>query len=156
MDIQVDQLSVYNDGYIVSAKCNSRILDALIDDIHDFIESDFGILLAQQPPPVRLYESQVVIQMDGDIEKALNLFNELFKDMSDYSRTYLGVPGEYHFAGFHVSTDIVAHVAKKPPVFMLARRDGVDFSANYWWGNAGLRTDDHIAVLERLEKRLLA
>lgn len=156
MNVQIDQVGVYNDGFIISAKCNSTILDQFIDDLHEFLDAEFGVSLAPQPPHVRLYESQIVVEMDGDLEKSLKLFAGLLDDLSSYSKSYLGVPGEYHFAGFHIATDAVAALAKRPPTFMLARRDGIEFAANYWWGNAGLKTDDHIAVLERLEKRLLA
>ncbi|MBC9034310.1 hypothetical protein IAG41_18125 [Sphingomonas sp. JC676] len=154
-NVQIDELGVYSDGFIVTAKCNTFILDQFINDLHEYIEREFGILLAKQPAPVRLYESQIVVELHTNFEEKLNVFKGLFDDLAKHSLDYVGQQGEYRIGGFHIESDPFG-AAKKLPNFMLVRRVGISFNEGYWWATSGLKTDDHIAVLKSLEKRLLS
>ena len=153
--LQIDEFGVYSDGFIVSGKNSTDIFDEFIDDLHQVIRTKFGILMADQPPPVRVYESIVVVEINPKLEKNFDLLSGLYKDLDALNESYQGNGANYRLGGFHVEAESAQHDSRKPPTFTLVRRVGVKFDSGYWYSSAGLKTDDHLAVLKNLEERSL-
>lgn len=153
--MQVDELQVYSDGFIVIGKNTTDYLSDFVDEINQTLEENFGILLAEYPAPIKIYESQIVVQLDQKFEDKFSILSDLYNSMDRLSAEYNLAGAGYRLGGFHVESESPAQDARKPPTFTLVRRAGVTFDAGYWYSSAGLKTADHLSVLADLEKRLL-
>src|SRR5215216_629140 len=66
-DVQINELGVYNDGLIVSGRCDSDLLDAFISDLLSWAETELGLVQTITAKPERHYESNVVVQASADL-----------------------------------------------------------------------------------------
>ena len=155
-DIEIEVFDIYGDGFVVAGQCDTSTLDLFVDDVQDFISSKFGIVPAAHPSQVRLYDSQVVVSLDPKFEKKFDFLKQLYGDLNAMVSSYTGEDPIYRFGGMHIETDELLSGPRKPGRFLLARRVGVDFNAGYWFASAGLKTQDHLTILTRLETNLLS
>ncbi|HEY0011696.1 MAG TPA: hypothetical protein VGB79_02465 [Allosphingosinicella sp.] len=153
--IQIDELSAYNDGIIVATQAPNSVLDEFLDDLYEFLEASFGIDRVPLPVEERHYESGVVVEMDRRIEQKMSFLSGLYRDLAGFYSEYGYGNSEFRLGGFQVETEATAKAHKSPLPFTFVRRREIPFDVGYWFSTAPLRTSDHVAVLENLERQLL-
>lgn len=145
-DTQIDDLTVYHDGLIVSARATSDVLDAFLDDLYAFVAADFGI--EKGTPETRNYETSVIVTMDERVARKFDFLEGLRNDLAGFRND-----GEYHFSGLRLEPDMGNTTTV--PRFVFERRIRVPFSENQWFSAAPLKTADLLATLDNLEAQLL-
>ena len=63
-------------------------------------------------------------------------------------------PFKFDFGGLSLATDPTLYAGRKPVAFTLARRVNAPYSEKFFYSSAPLKTDDHVALLQQLEKAL--
>ena len=154
-EVQIDELSAYNDGLIVSARVDSGVIDAFLDDVYDFVAREFGVIKVPIPGERRHYESSVVVEMDKRVPGKFDFLAGLYRDLADFRSAYGHGPSDYTFGEFEAQSEGAGEGGRRPMAFSLQRRINAPFDANYWFSSAPLKTADHLAVLENLETQLL-
>jgi len=151
--VQINELAVYNDGLIVNVRANAKLAEDFLDDVYGWAASEFGLAKIEQPGEMRHFESSVVVEMATQVADKFNFLNGLYEDLTGFQEAY-GVGNlPYRFGGFQAETEGAAIGGKR--TFTFQRRLNTPFAANYWFSSAPLRTDDHLSVLEELERRAL-
>lgn len=152
---QIDELKVYNDGVIVDAPQNSDVIDAFIDDLYGFVRETFRYVVMSGAEEVRHYESAIVVKLAPSVTSGLSALHALSEDVSKYQAAY-GLPGfEFEPTRLGVDVDASKHAGKRPISFTLERRLGEPFEQDQWFSSAPLKSNDHIAVMRKLEKALM-
>lgn len=153
--LQIDELSLYNDGVIVAAPQKTHVVDGFIDDLYDYVQANlnYGVMTGQSE--ARHYESALVVELPQNVTSRLSALYELSEVLSDYQQAY-GLP-RYEFQPARLGLDVDAqkHVGKQPIPFLLERRQGEPFEANRWFSAAPLKSDDHVTAIAKLEKALV-
>lgn len=150
--INIVELGVYNDGIYATTQ-DTPSADFVLDDVLTWAGQAIGLRQPSTAQP-RLYDSAIVVEFDVDIEKRLNIFNDL---KHSYERMIQELYGEktvsalYHMA---ISSDPLTSRLRLATNFSIERRVGSPFSSNRFFSIAPLRTKMHIELLERLEKTL--
>jgi hypothetical protein len=150
-DVQINELSIYSDGLIVSSPSSTDILDAFIDDLLSWAESELGLVQAPTAQPKKYYESSIVVHSMSDLPAALRPRNDLTAVL-ELALESAGIECPYKFTGFLFDADPASFPGtRKPFRFIVDRRVGVPFSQHLFFSQAPLRTKDHLNLLESLE-----
>jgi hypothetical protein len=152
--VGINEFALYQDGIIVTTRANTALLDDFLDDLLAWSQSALGIVQTDIPPHERHYESNVIVGLDIHEEKSLAFLGRTNKSLQEYQESYGLRPFEFAFGALQVANDTTTYGGKKPIPFTVVRRVNVPFEANVYFSTAPLKTDDHLAVLEALEKDL--
>lgn len=144
----IDNLHVYTNGMFAEGKHDTKVSDDFLDDLEQWAGEALGLVLADQSGG-RIYMSQLVVEMAVDLTAVLAPVQNLAKQISAMLNSAADMPAEV--SGFHITTDPAAGAGW---VYRLERRAGVAFDANLYFSSAPLRTDNHIMLLERMERAL--
>jgi len=151
-DIGIIEFGLYPDGLVVSSRANTTVLDLFIQDVLKWAERDLGIVETDIPPKERHYESTLVVSLQIKEEKSFPYLANLNSSLTAYQENYGLRTFAFSFSAIQVANDPTTYGGRKPVPFTIARRVNVPFDADIYFATAPLKTDDHIAVLEALEK----
>ena len=152
--VAIAELEIYPDGMIVTSRADSDLLDQFIEDLMGWAESDLGVVETGIPPHEKHYESALVISMELDSSKSLPFEQLICKTLSEYQQSYGLRPFQFQFGAISWAIDPTKYTGRGAVPFTLARRVNVPFDAGIYFSSAPLKTSDHLAVLQELEKVL--
>jgi hypothetical protein len=149
-DTQINELSVYGDGVIAAGRCSTKLLQAFLSDLFNFVEVEYGYRQSNILDPETHFESGLLVRSAKDLTSAIappkrvtTLINQTLRKNND---------AEYLAFGTHFETDVrVPNRRRRPVRFSLERRLGIPFEKNVFYSQAPLETDDHFALLEGIE-----
>jgi len=132
--------------------------DAFMDDLISYLESEFGYRDIKAHSK-RVYGSSIIIQFDDAIENHISGFLEIGRVLSDAISLRMGAQLDFAMERLTFSSDpqeAPARVAQFLSSFIIERRINHPYSENRFFSTAPLQTGEHMSVLERIEKILLA
>jgi hypothetical protein len=145
---QIDELKVYSDGVIVSAKCNTELLHQFVTDLFEWIRAEFGLEQITILNPEMYFESALVVKASKDITPVLSPR----KQVSTLIEQALAGQADYRLTGIAYETDSEGlKTRRRPSRFGIERRVGVPFFTNVFYSTAPLTTADHLSLLTALE-----
>lgn len=149
----INDLSIFADGLVAGADVTS-IAESFLYDFIIWAVKDFG-LRAPTSEFKKLYLSNVIIELDKDINGFLSKFDLISRAISEnMAKVYGAVPNVY------VTRLAFGQDRTKLPNpdsysdFVLERRAGVSFEINRYFSSAPLPTELHIEMLTSLEAGL--
>jgi hypothetical protein len=149
----IDEFSIHTDGMIVASKSNTTLLDGFVGSLFEWAAEGLGLERTEVPPHERHYESYLIVSMD--IEEFLpKAFSASALLLQKKQEGYGLKPFKFDFGGLSLAVDATLYTGRKPVAFTLARRVNAPFSEKFFYSSAPLKTDDHVALLEKLEKDL--
>ncbi len=160
--VTVENLEVLN--YIphataisATSRRSTNDADLFLNDLIEFVGNEFHI--DTKPMFPRTYQSQLEVILDGSVKERLDFLRPLGEAITNLLKNYgFGATPPYDPTGFSMYFD--ATKATNPvtlaTVFTVERRAGMPFEENKFFSQAPLKTSDHEAVLEQLEKLLSA
>ncbi len=144
----ITEFAIYNDGIVADAK-NSEIAEAFLRDIIHFMQSEFEFREFTTEPKTHFWNQLVV-----EFEKPLGrLFPSLGRISGAISR-HLGDDVSLNLARFDLQTEMPVADGGPAPKFILERRVGIPFKNERYHSSAPIRTKDHVAVLEEIERSI--
>lgn len=150
-DHQIDKLSIYNDGFLVSAQANTAILDDFIEEAVHYVKDRFSLTEQTIYEPQIEYDSQIVVQGNFSIADGMSpLETATQKKLSDCFSKY-GTDRKYEVVGFMMQSDPEITHGLNSSNFTLERRANVPFKKRLYYSVAPLKTDDHLELLRSLE-----
>jgi len=150
-DVQINEFGIYNDGVIATAKGDSDIVEAFLNDVFEWSFAEFGIVPTVNDKPEFHYESQVVVKCQRDIAALVTPAN----DASNIISAALSAANNiaYMPTGAIFENDIAAVTSKRRPArFTLERRVGTPLAENLFFSNAPLTTQQHLSLLQALDE----
>jgi len=147
-DTVIDKFQIYENGLVAEANTESRITDAFLEEIVNFLTKDCGFQINDLQKPTYAYVSQVEVQFEVDI--SLDSLNKIGAFVSGLLNSYGVSLPDYRASGFLVHCD-TPRDAPRPHKFRVERREGYPCELNVYFCSAPLRTPDHIKALRFLE-----
>ncbi len=148
------QLSIIPNGELVTA-VTTEAADIILDDLIARLDEQFGYKFGKAKTR-RTYLSNFTVQFDGGFEKKIDAFARIESILNEHiprpsmpfkiKRLAFG-GGEPLPLSTPMSLDAVDNAD-----FMIERRSGTPYSENRFFCSAPVRTADHLALLERIEK----
>jgi hypothetical protein len=151
-DVQINDFQVYPDGVVVSARVDTDLLEAFLEDVLSWSKNEIGLMELPFLKSQTFFESAIVVKSDTDLAAglvpALRVFTEAVNKATHGYRSE--VP--YQFTGLTFDQDPALPAGSRKLLrFGLERRVNVGFSENVFYSVAPLRTKDHLALLKELE-----
>jgi hypothetical protein len=149
---QIAELSVYNDGIIVSSASDTDLLDDFLDDLLAWAMKEFSLVSIPGAAPEKYYESSIIVKSTTDLSASLRPQNDVFPLLAGAAKS-ANIEAEIRFSGALFDFDIADIKRKRKPFrLIIDRRVGMPFSANVFYSQAPFRTKDHFNVLKSLEE----
>ena len=129
--------------------------EAFLEDLIEWAGSEYKLDTRQTKP--RAYFSQVEFVVSKPLSKYFAELQELGDIIVKFVTGYgLEECPPFELGGFSMHYDVVTYdnVKPSPQPFAIERRVGSPYDQNKYFSQAPLRTQDHVAVLEKLEKIL--
>jgi hypothetical protein len=151
-DAQINELSIYNDGLIVSSCSDTNLLDAFVDDLLSWAAAEFGLVQTATAKQEKFLESSLMVKSTADLTEALRPQNNVTSVLKAAMNS-TGIKSDFGLSGFMLDFDPGKFVGmQKPFRFVVDRRVGVAFEENVFYSQAPFRTKDHFSVLELMEQ----
>lgn len=143
----VVEFAIYTDGIVADAR-NSETAEIFLDDVIHYMQSEFEFRQFNTEPK-KYFWNQLIVEFEKPLGK---LFPSLEKISGAISR-YLNIDTSMNLARFDLQAEKGAADSTGPsPKLVLERRIGVPFKNERYYSSAPLRTRDHVAVLEEIER----
>lgn len=150
----IKELAVYSDGLIVDS-FDTAVADFVLDDLLSWATATFN-LQERKSPVHRTYTSAVVIDFEKLIEPALGNLAKVCGLLSESLHRSYGWNYEYNLNRLSFSVDPLAIPHLRATQFFIERRLQVPYSENRYYSLAPLQTEEHLRLLETIERELLA
>lgn len=149
-DVQISEFSVYNDGVIVSSKCNTRILDDFVEDLFSWVSNEFDIVPIPYYKPEKHFESSLIFHSSVDLP-GIVAPNKVASDLIESTlERGAGIP--FYPSGTTFESNPEQTTLRRRPIrFFVERRAATRFSDNVFYSQAPLPTNEHISLLSELE-----
>lgn len=151
-DVGINEFGIYEDGLVVASRAGTDFLDRFIKDVLSWAAATLDLVEVNIPPKERHYESMLIVSMK--IDRSFPYMANLAQSLTLTQEKYGLRPFEFAFSALQIASDVTMYAGRKPIPFTLARRINVPFDANIYYATAPLKTVDHIAALEALERDL--
>jgi hypothetical protein len=150
--IQINELTIYQDGIIVSSRSDTDRLDEFISDLFEWSEKELGLIKMPASRPEKYYESAIIIKSDIDLAQVIAPKDDVAKIANDFFLEVVPNKQVYTLSGFALDCDPFAFPSKRKPLrFYVERRLGIPYSENIFFSQAPLPTKVHLAFLRALE-----
>jgi hypothetical protein len=143
----VIEFAIYNDGIVADAR-NSEIAEAFLDDIIQFMQTEFEFRKFSSEPR-RYFHNQLVVEFEKPLGRLIPTFDKISRTISQF----LGPDDAMNFARIDFQADKTGKSAV-PPKLVIERRLGISFDKERYFSSAPIRTQEHVAVLEELERSI--
>jgi hypothetical protein len=148
----IEKFQVYDKGVVCETKADTDFSDLFLDDLLGWAISQFKLPVRQGS--TKVYFSQIEVQATADLGKAISTFSSIGDAIVKSLNSYGQKPQSFQLSGIKLHTDISSAPPPAPPEFVFERRSGQPYQSLKYFSTAPLKTKDHLAILERLEKSL--
>ena len=150
--INIQEIGYLNDGIYAIAQ-DTTTADFILDDLLTWAEQAVGLRPSITKIP-RQYDNAAVVEFESDIEKRLDIFNELISSYNEmlaslYNEAVSVSLYQIGFAFDSLEANLLVNTK-----FTIERRIGLPFSSNRYYCIAPLKTEMHIELLEKFEGAL--
>lgn len=139
------ELGIYNDGLVGDTKSSTSASEAFLEDLLQWTSKEYGL---NYPKNIK---KRYMTELYVETGKALGSLNakleRIAKAISLKSEDDNKSP--YQLGGILFAAE--QKTAFVPPLFKFERAEKSPFSDNRYYSSAGLRSEDHIEILEQLE-----
>ena len=148
----INEIGILNDGIYAIGE-DTATADFIIDDLITWAEQAIGLRTTITKMP-RKYDNAVVVEFEADIETRLNIFNELISSYNEALAKLYDQSVSVSFSRIEFAFDPLDVKLSVNTRFTIDRRAGSPFSSNRFHCVAPLKTEMHIALLEKFEAAL--
>jgi hypothetical protein len=146
----ITSMTIHNDGIVVDTRSSTDDGDAFLEDAITWGNKEFGLQPYAALPINKIYASELNVVFEN---APLILNPKLSKFINDVSSAFVGLgKGNVDFLGFQLTTDTSVSDKTAPAVFRFEREISTAHSENRYYSLAPTTTDEHIKLLEKLEK----
>ena len=153
-DISIAELSLYPDGIVANSSVPVEVIERFVDDVVRWTEDALQAEEISSLPRVKLFDSHIIVQSAIEIGSTLQKIEGLGRMISNLLDQYGTVTKPYTISGIELHNDQPDTGMYKTSSFNFERRVDQPFSRNMYFSTAPLRTNDHLELLNLLEKAL--
>lgn len=150
-EIVIDSFQVYNNGLVVDTREDTENADRFIDDVIEWGMKTFGLVVPEQLIE-KAYLSNLEISLDTPLATYIPIAQQLTGEISRYLTEY-GLKHEpFETVSFALNFDRISIPNSILTNFTIQRREGIPFNSGLYFSTAPLKTKDHIALLQKMER----
>jgi hypothetical protein len=149
--IAIDYMQVFAAGLSVATHSNTSESDLVLDHLMQWAQSQFKFKFEEIKPGIG-HASQLEIRLEHSLPAWFPILSEIGSAITKGLDEFWGVKPSYELITINFWHDKTKYPQFAPPIFRLDRRESVSFEQEVYYSEAPMSTDNHITVLERLER----
>jgi hypothetical protein len=153
-NINIIECVVFSDGVVVTSPTTEQS-ELFWDDISSWMITENGFRDFTEVP-IRRFVSQLVVEFNKPLERLIRPFEAMAKIISDRLSPIYGQDVPLGFSRLDLEYDKMSFKSSIiVPKFIIERRQGISFNKERYYCSAPIRTNEHIVILETIERELL-
>ncbi len=154
-EIVIDSFQIFSDGFVVGTQSFAEDADLFLNDVIGWAFKAFGSTIIEGSPIQYAYNSHIEVSFLKSLTPLFDKISTLNKRVTSALTSYGSItPPSYQIAGFSLHCDLTNMAPPRPGAFTFERRAQEPYSSNLYFSSAPLKTEDHLKLLEELEKTL--
>ncbi len=150
--ILIDFLQVFPTGVSVTTRTNTTDSDIVLNDVLAWAKEQFKLEFEEFKTGVA-HSSQLEIRLDSSLPELFPFLSEIGRAITNgLDEGWWEPKPSYELININFWIDKAKYPVLAPGIFRLDRRENVPFEQNVYYSEAPMSTDNHIAVLQRLER----
>jgi hypothetical protein len=149
----IKELGVYSDGITVDT-FSTHMSDLVLDDLLNWSKDKFA-LRERTTPARRKYLNVAIIEFERNVERGLGKLSAIGNLLAEYLRSAYGWDYEYNVHRIAFSVDPLGIPQLRNTQFFIERRLQSPYSENRYYSGAPMQTEEHLRLLETIERELL-
>jgi hypothetical protein len=144
-------MGIHNDAIAVTTTQATEDADFVLQDLLNWSRQALG-MREQITPFSRIFESHLVVEFDGAVERAFDMYAAVTKGFGSVLQDLYQAEVEPRFS--RISFSIEATPTITPLVrseIWIERRAGAPYSQNRYFSACGVQTAQHLHILEAFE-----
>ena len=150
-DCEIQELSIYNDGVVINSQVPTEETDAFLSDALNWLLESYGYEISEITPLRKLYQSELTVTMDIDLEQWLSPVRDIARKLSGLVTLECRKEQEYSASGLLLHFDHFNAPPGTPGQFRIERRVNEKYESNVYYSIAPLSTTKHMKLLGELE-----
>ncbi|WP_139247207.1 hypothetical protein [Hyphomicrobium sp. NDB2Meth4] len=151
-DVAIDTFDIYSDGIIVTSRSRTDVLDEFVADVTEWMKVEFGMERLETHTISKIYESHILVRSDPTLLKVLEPLNEIAELLAIRLNKVSRQDAKFQPFSLALAADQSTLTGLKPIPFRVERKVGLEFATNLYVSSAPLPTNEHLAVLSKLEE----
>lgn len=147
----IDELGVYSDGVVVNTQATVEFANTFIEDGLQWLGDEYGYEATEYPPVRKIYQSELVVQMDVDLPALLNPFRRICDRLNELVANHYEDFTPYELSGIYLGFDPSSLGRSVPGGFRLERRINEPYANKVYYSTSPLPTHEHLALLKAFE-----
>ena len=151
-DIVIDDFVVYSNAIVVETKSTTDDSDLILDDITAFAADALNMKAVPGQAIEKMYISNVEVLLNEDFNKFFPRFDVVSTAVHGCLSKYGTNVPPFESLGLAMFFDQTKLLKSLLANFRIERREGESFEKSIFFSSAPLKTADHFAVLEMLDR----
>ena len=151
--VVIDKAALYNNGILVETKSTTDDCVSIIDDLISWANQNANFILEENHSLQRLYLSHFEVEVAVDLQMISEKFQMLSDEINRFMISYGEIGRDYSLSSLEFQLD---PARAGPTPFKFERRANQPFASKLYFSSAPLRTQDHMELLELLEKLFIS
>ena len=152
--IPIDYMQIFPAGLSVATHSHTSESDVVLDHIMNWAQSTFRLAFEPIKPGIG-HSSALELRLDKPLPELLPLVRDVGNAITKGLDKWWGFDPNYELITLNMWFDRTKYPQFAPTLFRLERRENVGFEQEVYFSEAPMSTDNHIAVLTRLERLCL-
>lgn len=142
---------LYGDGMVTDTWSSTDDSTEFMQELSSWATHDFGFLIPDISKINVGYLSQINVESDLKLQSLAPQFVNFARMLESKVKTIDRKPREFEIGGLSFWTEDISKPSA-PAVFKFEKKWGIPFSANQYFSQAALGTQEHIDILQEFEK----
>jgi hypothetical protein len=148
--IVIQMLQIYNNGILVETESSTTECLSIIKDVTDLAKDEVSFAFDESSERPQIYQSHIEVETLANLQEKIVAFERISDELNRLVVGNNEIYRNYQFSGLSFAIDPTNKSG--PSAFKFERRAGSPLDANLYFSSAPLQTNDHLHLLEVLEK----
>jgi hypothetical protein len=144
-------MTIFNNGIQADTLSSTDDAEKFLEDLRAWLEKEWNLPIDDEAILQKSYQNQLDIQVNRNLVLVNPRMQQLADKLSSQCQPVDNKPRKFFISGLVMVPEDVG-VTGSPMPFRFERKWGTPFEKNIYFAQAQLRTDEHIQLIEELEK----
>jgi hypothetical protein len=151
--VVIEKAMLYNNGILIETKSTTDDCINIIADIVVWANQNASFIFEEDHSSPKMYLSHFEVEAGVNLQRISDKFQLLSDEINRYMISYGEVGRDYKFSSLAFQLD---PTSASPMPYKFERRAHQPFGSNLYFSSAPLKTEDHLALLNSLERLFIS
>lgn len=151
-ELNIESLTIFRNGILVEAVCDTDALTDFVDELIQWAESDYSCRITDSAPVRQTHKSILEFQMESIFAENFDRFEKVSEQLNNCLGKQGMAETDFKLHGLTFSANSVTASPLIPSQFTIERRANIPREENFFFSDAPLRTAQHLEIISLFEE----